>query len=160
MRQKPRSGTYDGERDADGSSTVEANVHGCELHAFAVELWKRSRDLLLQQFVESGASKAVNLAVVRDEVVTRSSIHRVILPRRSGMLPIAESECGGDCLRDVAMREAQRAETRSLEWGAGATLAHEARACRLRTPAASGVTAHGWWKPCDRDDEAKGDGRV
>jgi len=41
------------------------------------------------------------------------------------------------------MREAQRAETRSFGWGAGATLAHEARARKLRTPAASGVTAHG-----------------
>ena len=48
---------------------VEANVHGCEVDAPAVELGKRSGDLLLQQLVEGRAGNAVNLVVVRDQVV-------------------------------------------------------------------------------------------
>lgn len=39
-------------------------------------------DLLLEEFVEGAPSKTMNLAVIRDEVVTRSGAHRSILPRR------------------------------------------------------------------------------
>lgn len=49
---------------------------------------------------------------------------------------------------------------RARSGGAGAAVACEERACTIRTPAASDVTAHGWRKRATATSEPTGDGRV